>query len=260
MNTNATHAGPLFEKLVELMHTLRKKCPWDAQQTIESLQKYTLEEVYELLDAIKNDDMPAVKEELGDLLFHLIFYARIAEEDNAFTLNDVIKNVHAKLTNRHPHVFGKAKINTADEVRQNWEKLKRREGKTSALDGVPNALPAVIKAFRIQEKAKQTGFDWENARQVADKANEEWAELQDAVNQGDKEKVEDELGDVLFSIINYARFLHIDPEAALEKTNRKFIKRFWHMEAECTRRGTALSALTLTQQETLWQNAKKHKQ
>jgi len=254
---NNKEAGLAFEQLADLMDTLREKCPWDAKQTISSLQKYTLEEVYELMDAINENNLPEIEEELGDILFHTLFYSKIASETNAFTIKTVLSTVHEKLVRRHPHIFGDVEVKDDKEVSQNWEQIKLKEGKKSVLSGVPKSLPAMIKAFRVQEKAKQVGFEWENAKQVWDKVEEEMEEYRSIEPIAEnKTKLEEEFGDILFSLVNYARFVDIDPEAALEKTNKKFIRRFSFMEQETERENKSLKDMSLEEMEALWQKAK----
>lgn len=254
---NNEAAGKAFEQLADLMDNLRENCPWDAKQTIPSLQKYTLEEVYELMDAINDNNLSEVEEELGDILFHTLFYSKIASETNAFTIKSVITNVHEKLVRRHPHIFGDTKVENEFDVSKNWEQIKLQEGKKSVLSGVPKSLPAMIKAFRVQEKAKQVGFEWENADQVWAKVEEEMQEYKSIEpNEANKAALEDEFGDILFSLINYARFVEIDPEAALEKTNKKFIKRFTYMENESDKENKLLKDMSLDEMEVLWQKAK----
>src|SRR3954469_10904194 len=221
-----------FLRLVEIMDELREKCPWDRKQTIETLRQMTIEETYELADAITEKDWKGIREELGDILLHILFYSRIAREQQQFTLEEVIQGISEKLIARHPHIYGDVKVNDEEDVKRNWEKLKLKEGKKSVLSGVPVSLPATIKALRLQEKARQVGFEWENKEQVWQKVEEETNELHAAVAKGEKDKIEDEFGDLVFSLINYARFLRIDPENALERTNKKFIERFTKMENE----------------------------
>jgi XTP/dITP diphosphohydrolase len=245
-----------FLALVEIMDTLRVKCPWDAKQTIHSLRSHTIEELYELIDAIIQEDYNGIKEELGDLLLHILFYSKIGSEQQQFTLEEVIDGISKKLIHRHPHVYGDVKVANEDEVKKNWEQLKKKEGKTSLLSGVPNSLPAMVKALRIQEKVKQVGFEWENKEQVYDKLNEELGELQHEILQEDQQKMEEEFGDVLFSLINYARFLKIDPETALEKTNVKFKKRFQMMEIYASEKGLDLATMTLAEKDALWDQMK----
>ena len=246
-----------FLGLVEIMDTLREQCPWDKKQTIHSLRSNTIEELYELVDAIIDEDWKGIKEELGDMLLHVLFYARIGREQGAFTLEEVIEGISKKLIHRHPHIYGDVKVNNEEDVKKNWEQLKLQEGKTSLLEGVPNSLPAMVKALRIQEKVKQVGFEWEHKDQVWDKVQEEMHELKVEVDANDKEKMESEFGDVLFSMINYARFLNIDPETALEKTNKKFKHRFQLMEAHAKENGLDLATLSLLEKEAIWQAMKK---
>ena len=246
-----------FLGLVEIMDTLREQCPWDKKQTIHSLRSNTIEELYELVDAIIDEDWKGIKEELGDMLLHVLFYARIGREQGAFTLEEVIDGISKKLIHRHPHIYGDVKVNNEEDVKKNWEQLKLQEGKTSLLEGVPNSLPAMVKALRIQEKVKQVGFEWEHKDQVWDKVQEEMHELKVEVDANDKEKMESEFGDVLFSMINYARFLNIDPETALEKTNKKFKHRFQLMEAHAKENGLDLATLSLLEKEAIWQAMKK---
>ncbi|MBX2844854.1 MAG: nucleoside triphosphate pyrophosphohydrolase [Saprospiraceae bacterium] len=257
MRKNAA-AGEAFERLADLMDTLREQCPWDAKQTIPSLQKYTLEEVYELMDAINEKQLGEVEEELGDILFHTLFYSKIASESNDFNITSVITKVHEKLVRRHPHIFGDVEVQNDKDVSKNWEQIKLAEGKKSVLSGVPKSLPALIKAFRIQEKAKQVGFEWENAQQVWEKVEEEMLEFKAiSVGENQREKQEEEFGDILFSLINYARYVDIDPEAALEKTNKKFISRFSYMENYAKNNSKSLKDMSLEEMEQLWQEAKK---
>ena len=255
MNQNNLSKG--FLGLVEIMDTLREQCPWDKKQTIHSLRSNTIEELYELVDAIIDEDWKGIKEELGDMLLHVLFYARIGREQGAFTLEEVIDGISKKLIHRHPHIYGDVKVNNEEDVKKNWEQLKLQEGKTSLLQGVPNSLPAMVKALRIQEKVKQVGFEWEHKDQVWDKVQEEMHELKVEVDANDKEKMESEFGDVLFSMINYARFLNIDPETALEKTNKKFKHRFQLMEAHAKENGLNLATLSLLEKEAIWQAMKK---
>lgn len=246
-----------FLALVEIMDTLREKCPWDKKQTIQSLRSNTIEELYELIDAIIDEDWEGIKEELGDILLHVLFYAKIGTEQGHFTLQDSIEAISKKLIHRHPHIYGDVKVQDEEEVKRNWEQLKLQEGKTSLLAGVPNSLPAMVKAFRIQQKVKQVGFEWENKEQVWDKVEEEIGELKAEIEANDQEKMEAEFGDVLFSMINYARFLNIDPETALEKTNKKFKHRFELMEAYAKENGLDLAKLSLNEKEAIWQSMKK---
>ena len=245
-----------FLALVEIMDTLREKCPWDKKQTIQSLRSNTIEELYELIDAIIDEDWEGIKEELGDLLLHVLFYAKIGTEQGHFTLQDSIEAISKKLIHRHPHIYGDVKVEDEEEVKRNWEQLKLQEGKTSLLAGVPNSLPAMVKAFRIQQKVKQVGFEWENIEQVWDKVEEEIGELKAEIEANDQEKMDAEFGDVLFSMINYARFLNIDPESALEKTNKKFKHRFELMETYAKDNGLDLAKLSLNEKEAIWQSMK----
>lgn len=238
------------------MDDLREKCPWDRKQTIQTLRQLTIEETYELADAITEEDWKSIKEELGDILLHIVFYAKIGSEQQQFDINDVINGVCDKLIARHPHIYGDVKVQDEEEVKQNWEKLKLKEGKKSVLSGVPVSLPALVKAMRLQEKAKQTGFEWDNTSQVWDKVKEEVNELEEVVNTGDQNAIEAEFGDVMFSLVNYSRFLNIDAENALERTNKKFQRRFQHMETLALEQGRRLNDMDLTEMDTLWNKAK----
>lgn len=249
--------GLEFLRLVKIMDELREKCPWDKKQTIHTLRHLTIEETYELADAITESDWKGIKEELGDLLLHIVFYAKIGSEQNQFTLQDVIHGVCEKLVVRHPHIYGDVKVNNEEDVKQNWEKIKLKEGKKSVLGGVPKSLPSMVKAIRLQDKSKQVGFEWENTEQVWHKVEEEIGELQDAIQTGDKDKMEDELGDVFFSLVNYSRFLEIDAENALERTNKKFIDRFTKMEAAAAAQNKFLHDMTLEEMDNLWNEIKK---
>ncbi len=249
--------GTPFNRLVKIMDDLREKCPWDKKQTIGTLRQLTIEETYELADAITDEDWKAIKEELGDILLHIVFYAKIGREQNQFTLDDVINGVCDKLIFRHPHIYGDVKVNDEEDVKRNWEKLKMKEGKQSVLSGVPKSLPATVKAMRLQEKAKQVGFEWENAGQVWQKVEEEQKELKEAIASGNKAHAEEELGDVFFSLINFARFLQVDAENALEKTNKKFINRFTRMEAAALATGKPLQEMTLEEMDSIWNNIKR---
>jgi XTP/dITP diphosphohydrolase len=246
-----------FERLLHIMDDLREKCPWDKKQTMQSLRHLTIEETYELGDAILNEDWNEVKLELGDLLLHIVFYAKIGSETKDFDIADVCNEICEKLIHRHPHIYGDVVVQNEEEVKQNWEKLKLKEGKKSVLEGVPQGLPALIKASRIQDKVKGVGFDWEEPHQVWDKVQEELAELQEEVLAGNQDKMEEEFGDVLFSMINYARFLHINPEDALERTNKKFIQRFQYLETKATELGKSLADMTLAEMDVFWAEAKK---
>jgi MazG family protein len=246
-----------FIRLVGIMDDLREKCPWDKKQTEQTLRPLTIEETYELADAITDKDWKGIKEELGDLMLHLVFYAKIGAEQQQFTLEEAIHGVCEKLIHRHPHIYGDVVVNDEEEVKQNWEKLKLKEGKKSVLSGVPVSLPAVVKATRLQEKAKQVGFEWDNREQVWDKVTEETQELHEAVAANEPDKIEEEFGDLMFSLINYARFLQIDAENALERTNKKFISRFTRMEQAATQQGKLLADMTLTEMDAIWNEIKK---
>ena len=246
-----------FGRLLTIMDELREKCPWDKKQTIESLRYLTIEETYELADAIIEQNMDDIKGELGDLMLHLVFYAKIASEKKAFDIEDVLTTVCDKLVERHPHVYADEQVLSDEDVKKNWEKIKLQKGRKSVLDGVPNSLPSMVKATRIQEKARGVGFDWDNKNQVFEKVNEEIQELKTEVD-NNSNKIEDEFGDVLFSIINYARFIGVDPETALEKTNKKFIKRFKFMEKSSKEDGKSISEMTLLEMEEYWERAKKN--
>lgn len=249
--------GDSFLRLVKIMDELREQCPWDRKQTIHTLRPLTLEETYELADAITGNDWQGMKEELGDILLHLLFYARIGREQQQFTLDEVINGICDKLVHRHPHIYGDVQVADEHDVKRNWEKLKLKEGKTSVLGGVPVSLPAVVKATRIQEKAKQVGFEWDNRDDVWKKVEEEMGELQQAIATGSQDDVEDEFGDVLFSLVNYARFLQVDAEGALERTNRKFISRFQQMEAIAAGKGLQLADMSLVEMDALWNEVKR---
>lgn len=245
-----------FQRLLNVMDDLREKCPWDRKQTIESLRHLTIEETYELADAIANNDMDGLKGELGDLFLHLVFYAKIASEQKAFDVADVLNAICEKLIHRHPHIYGDVTVADEEEVKANWEKLKLKEGKKSVLEGVPVSLPALVKAIRIQDKVKGVGFDWSDIDDVKNKVSEELGELQEAVAAGDASAIEDEFGDVLFSLVNYSRFLKVNPEDALERTNRKFIARFRLMEELILAEGGDLSQMDLAQMDVFWDKAK----
>jgi XTP/dITP diphosphohydrolase len=246
-----------FLRLVNIMDELREKCPWDKKQTIKTLRPLTIEETYELADAITEGDWKNIKEELGDLLLHIVFYSKIGAEEKQFTLPEVINGVCDKLISRHPHIYSDVKVNDEEDVKRNWEKLKLKEGKVSVLGGVPKGLPSMIKAIRIQEKAKQVGFEWENKDQVFEKIEEEINELKEVVETNELIKMEDELGDVFFSLINYARFLQIDADQALERTNLKFIKRFTRMEQAALNEGKQLAEMSLQEMDNIWNRIKK---
>lgn len=246
-----------FGELLDIMDELREKCPWDKKQTMRSLRHLTIEETYELGDAILDGDQNEIRKELGDLLLHIVFYAKIGSESKDFDIEDVIKGINEKLIHRHPHVFGDVVAETEEEVAKNWEQLKLKEGKKSILEGVPKSLPALVKASRIQDKAVSAGFDWDKTEQVLDKVKEEIQELHEEVQQGDQAKIESEFGDVLFSMINYARFINVDPESALETTNKKFIRRFQYLEKEAKKNGESLKDLSLAQMDVYWNESKK---
>lgn len=246
-----------FSRLVKIMDELREKCPWDKKQTIETLRHLTIEETYELADAISEKDWKGIKEELGDLMLHIVFYAKIGTEKNEFTLQEVIDGVCEKLIARHPHIYGDVVVNNEEDVKQNWEKLKLKEGKKSVLGGVPKSLPSVVKAIRLQEKSKQVGFEWDNTQQVWQKVEEEMTELREAVDEGKQECIEEELGDVFFSLVNLARFLQVDAENALERTNKKFISRFVKMEEAAAEQNRFLHDMTLEEMDALWNEIKK---
>src|SRR6188474_3260894 len=246
-----------FLRLVSIMDDLREKCPWDRKQTIQTLRHMTIEETYELVDAITDEDWNGIREELGDLLLHIVFYSKIGIEQNKFTLEEVIHGISEKLIARHPHIYGDVKVNDEEDVKRNWEKLKLKEGKKSILSGVPKSLPATVKAMRLQEKAKQVGFEWENKEQVWDKVEEEKSELFEAIASGNQQNIEDELGDVFFSLINFARFLQVDAENALERTNKKFIDRFTKMESVASHTGKALNEMTLDEMDAIWNTIKR---
>jgi|TARA_B100000959_G_scaffold250972_1_gene279896 XTP/dITP diphosphohydrolase len=245
-----------FARLLTIMDELREQCPWDKKQTYESLRYLTIEEMYELSDAILERDIDEIKKELGDLLLHIVFYSRIASETNDFDISDVINNVCDKLVHRHPHIYGDVEVVDEIEVKKNWEKLKLKEGKESVLDGVPKSLPAIVKSFRIQEKVRGIGFDWDNKSQVWDKILEELEELKVEAEKGDSDRMESEFGDVLFALTNYSRFINVNPEDALERTNKRFIKRFQIMEKKLKKEEKDLSEMNLEEMEKYWQWAK----
>jgi XTP/dITP diphosphohydrolase len=247
-----------FNRLVTIMDELREKCPWDRKQTIHTLRQLTIEETYELADSITDSDWKGIKEELGDIMLHLVFYAKIGAEQNQFTLDEVINGVCEKLISRHPHIYSDTHVNDEEDVKKNWEKLKLKEGKASVLSGVPKSLPSMVKAMRLQEKAKQVGFEWENKEQVWEKVEEEQNELFEAIESGDINKIEEELGDVFFSLINFARFLQVDAENALERTNKKFINRFTRMEEEASKDGKLLHDMSLEEMDNIWNRIKKN--
>jgi len=256
------NAAESFERLLTIMNTLREQCPWDKKQTMETLRHLTIEETYELSDSILDGDMSEIKKELGDLMLHLVFYTRIASENNHFNIVDVLNGICDKLIYRHPHIYGDVKVENEDEVKRNWEQLKLKEGSKSVLGGVPVSLPALIKSSRIQEKARGVGFDWDSKQQVWEKVEEELREFKEEFNTSenkaiDKEKAEEEFGDLLFSLINYARFIDINPEDALEKTNKKFIKRFQYLESKAIELGKNLKDMNLAEMDIFWNEAKK---
>jgi XTP/dITP diphosphohydrolase len=247
-----------FERLLNIMDDLRAGCPWDKEQTLESLRYLTIEEVYELSDAILENDLKEIKNELGDLMLHIVFYAKIGSEKKAFDMADVLDSISEKLVYRHPHIYGDVDANDAETVKENWEALKLKEGRESVLEGVPNSLPAMVKAYRMQEKVRGVGFDWEKPEQVWEKVQEELGEFQEEVSKSkDKKRMEAEFGDVLFSLINYARFLDINPEDALERTNKKFKKRFQYLEKETKAEGKSLHDMSLAEMDVYWEAAKK---
>lgn len=256
MNSREAHLKA-YDRLLTIMDELREQCPWDKKQTLESLRHLTIEETYELGDAILDNDLEEVKKELGDLLLHIVFYAKIGSETNHFDMADVANEICDKLISRHPHIYGDVIVADEEEVKQNWEKLKLKEGRTSVLEGVPKSLPALVKANRIQDKVAGVGFDWEEPQQVFEKLQEELAELQVEIDANNKDKIEAEFGDVLFSMINYARFLKVDPENALERTNKKFIKRFQFLEAKAKELGKELQDMTLAEMDVYWEEAKR---
>lgn len=247
-----------FNKLLDVMDELRAKCPWDKKQTFETLRHLTIEETYELADAILEDDTEEIKKELGDLLLHIVFYAKIGSETDSFDLGSISDSIVEKLIHRHPHIYGDVEVADEEEVKRNWEKLKLKEGKSSVLEGVPKSLPALVKASRIQEKVAGVGFDWEEPKQVWAKVQEELGELNVEIENGNKENIEAEFGDVLFSMINYARFIDVNPENALERTNKKFTKRFQYLEKEAKKNNKELSDMSLAEMDVFWDEAKKY--
>lgn len=257
-----SEAGLAFERLLDIMDDLRAKCPWDKKQTLESLRLLTIEETYELTDAIDLKDMKLLKEEIGDVMLHMVFYAKIASEEKSFDITEVINTLCEKLIRRHPHIYGDVKADDEETVKKNWEQIKMQERKKSVLEGVPHSLPSIVKAFRIQDKAKQVGFEWENKVDVWKKVNEELAEFseyasKENLNAKEKENREKEFGDLLFSLVNFSRFVQIDPEAALEKTNKKFIQRFLLMEEMAKEKKQTLHEMTLMEMDALWNETKK---
>lgn len=253
---NQQNISTAFLRLVKIMDELREQCPWDQKQTIQTLRPLTIEETYELADAIDNNNWQQIKEELGDLLLHIVFYSRIGAEQQQFSIDEMINGICDKLVARHPHIYGEVKVQDEEEVKRNWEKLKMKEGKTSVLQGVPVSLPSMVKAIRIQEKAKQVGFEWDHKEQVFEKITEELEELKEVVAAGDADKMEDEMGDVFFSLINYARFLQVDADLALERTNKKFITRFQRMEQVALSEGKQLHQMTLEEMDAIWNRIK----
>ena len=256
MNTRAKQLEA-FDRLLTIMDELRAQCPWDKKQTMETLRHLTIEETYELGDAILDNDLEEVKKELGDVLLHMVFYAKIGSEKNAFDIADVCNSICEKLIHRHPHIYGDVKVENEKDVKRNWENLKLKEGKTSVLEGVPNSLPALVKANRIQEKVAGVGFDWEKPEQVWEKVEEELSEFKAEIQSGNQEAIENEFGDVMFSMINYARFLNINPENALERTNKKFSKRFQYLESKAKDMNKPLKDMTLAEMDVFWEEAKK---
>jgi len=245
-----------FNRLLDIMDELREKCPWDKKQTLESLRHLTIEETYELADAILDNDLQEIKKELGDVLLHIVFYAKIGSEKKAFDIGDVANSISDKLISRHPHIYGDVKVENEEDVKRNWEQLKLKEGKKSVLEGVPKSLPAVVKASRIQEKVAGVGFDWEKPEQVWEKVQEELEELNEEIKKGNKENTEKEFGDVLFSMINYARFIDVNPENALDKTNKKFINRFQFLEKIAKKEGKNISEMTFAEMDVYWEKSK----
>ncbi len=256
MNTRRLQLAAL-DRLLTIMDELREQCPWDRKQTMQTLRHLTIEETYELGDAILENDLEEVKKELGDLLLHIFFYAKIGSEKAVFDIADVANEISDKLINRHPHIYGNVEVEDAEEVKQNWEAIKLREGKKSVLEGVPNSLPALVKANRIQDKVSGVGFDWEAPEQVFLKVKEELAELEQEIKVGNSDSIESEFGDVLFSLVNYARFLKVNPENALERTNKKFIRRFQYLESKAKAHGKTLKEMTLSEMDVYWEEAKR---
>jgi XTP/dITP diphosphohydrolase len=247
-----------FGRLLEIMDRLRAECPWDKKQTLESLRYLTIEETYELSDAIIEKDLESIKKELGDLMLHIVFYAKIGSEKNAFGIADVLEYINDKLIDRHPHIYGEEKVNDAREVLDNWEKIKiKNEGRKSVLGGVPNSLPPLVKAYRMQEKASGVGFDWDNGRQVWDKVIEELEELKAEADQENNGRAEEEMGDLFFALVNYSRFIDVNPEDALEKANKKFKRRFQYLEEHARKDGKVLYSMTLEEMDKYWNEAKK---
>ncbi len=256
MKTSRKDQLKAFDRLLTIMDELREKCPWDKKQTMETLRHLTIEETYELGEAILDNDLNEVKKELGDVLLHIVFYAKIGSETNDFDIADVCNNICEKLISRHPHIYGDVLVADEEDVKRNWENLKLKEGKKSVLEGVPKSLPALVKASRIQDKVAGVGFDWEEPQQVFEKLQEELGELQHEINENNPDKIEAEFGDVLFSMINYARFLKVNPENALERTNKKFIKRFQYLEGKAKEMDKSLKDMTLAEMDVFWNEAK----
>ncbi len=246
-----------FSELLNIMDDLRAKCPWDKKQTLESLRHLTIEETYELADAILENDLDEIKKELGDLMLHIVFYAKIGSEKGAFDIADVLESINKKLINRHPHIYGDVVADTDEQVKENWEKIKLKEGKKKVLSGVPKSLPAMVKAYRIQDKARGFGFDWEHPGQVWDKVQEELGELREEIEKGTSHKrIEEEFGDLMFALINYSRFIDVNPENALERTNKKFIRRFSYLEEQAALAGKDLKKMNLAEMDVFWNEAK----
>lgn len=257
-NTGMDSTMKAFERLLQIMDDLRKGCPWDREQTFESLRHLTIEETYELSDAILEGDLDGIRNELGDLMLHIVFYTKIGSETGSFSMLDVLEHITQKLINRHPHIYGDVKVNSARDVKDNWEKIKLNEGRISVLEGVPGSLPALVKAYRIQEKARGVGFDWEHIDQVWEKVLEEKEELKtEIVTDANRIEIEDEFGDLLFALVNYARFIRINPEDALERSNKKFIRRFQCLEEQVRREGKNLSEMSLAEMDVFWEQAKR---
>lgn len=259
MKEDSKHKEALesFDKLLTIMDELREKCPWDRKQTFETLRHLTIEETYELADAIIENDVDNIKKEVGDILLHIVFYAKIGSETGSFNMKDVIDSLNEKLIRRHPHIYGDTKVQNSEQVKENWEQIKLTEGRKSVLSGVPKALPALVKAYRMQDKARGVGFDWDNVGQVWDKVEEEINELKFEVKANDKQKMEEEFGDTLFALINYSRFIDVNPESALERTNKKFIRRFQFIEEKVAEQGKQMKNMTLEEMDIIWDEAKK---
>lgn len=258
--TKRTQQLEAFDRLLTIMDELRSQCPWDKKQTMETLRPLTIEETYELADAILEQNLEEVKGELGDLILHIVFYAKIGSETNIFDIADVLNGICEKLIQRHPHIYGDVKVDNEEEVKQNWEKIKLKEGKTSVLQGVPKSLPALVKAIRIQEKVSGVGFDWEEPQQVFEKVEKELQEFNAEIKAKNQEAIESEFGDVLFTLINYARFININPENALERTNKKFIKRFQYLEEQAKLKRRSLSEMSLSEMDVIWEEAKRQQE